>query len=316
MTLDILLSVDAAKNALTAVTAAGIGAAAGCLVWVVLKKITRAKSRKALEIAISKERGSPGQTSLPPQVRHWLKAVEEKIESSGTRLNLHWYLVFLVLGVLGGLVFGIGVLHNVPAAVFLAVGGYLLPERILISREEARQQRMVEQLGGAARIFAGEFAETPQLRKALSETARRMPEPLGQILRRADTELLAGKSVNEVTASIAASIKNEYGQMFAQLLREAENSASVRPLFSRLALRIASQQELIKKNRSQLAGVRILGLLLNALLVPAYLIVSYLVPEANEFLISHAMGKLIVCVCCASVVTGVILDKVLSRVAD
>ncbi|MDI6814039.1 MAG: type II secretion system F family protein [Desulfitobacteriaceae bacterium] len=305
---------------LTALTSLGMSAVVASALWLVLKKAntyrkkTEAKER-APAAALFVRKGLKKQSSLPPQVQKWIGDIEERIKHTDIRLTVGKYIFMVVMGVITGLAIGIGVFKNIPAAVILAVGGYLLPERILASREAARQQKILDQLGGAVRIFAGEFAETPQLRKALSETARKVPDPLGKILQEADRELLSGKSIDDVTANIASLIKNEYGRVFAQLLREAENSAAVRSLFSRLAVRIASQQDLVRKNRSQLAGVRILGIMLNALLVPTYLAVNYFIPETNQFLVNNTVGRMIVVFCCASFVAGIILDKAMSRVA-
>ncbi|MHB1126961.1 MAG: hypothetical protein ACYC2T_08390, partial [Bacillota bacterium] len=106
----------------------------------------------------------------------------------------------------------------------------------------------------------------------------------------------------------------DYGLMFIQLLRMAWDDSSVGPLFSKLATRIASLQSMMQKNNSSLAYGRMMGLMVNALIIPMFLVVQLKVPGAREFMVTHPTGRLLVSLSFLSVLVGLFLDRVLSGV--
>lgn len=210
-------------------------------------------------------------------------------------------------------------LRNPLAAVLAAALAVLLSVQYRTHVYRLRREKIIEQLGAAVRVFSAEYSDTPLTAKALDVTARRMPEPIGSVLRRAASDLAVARGPDDVDRALVRlgrSLHGEYGRMFVQLLRLSFEDQVVKPLFSRLAARITAQQDLIRKNRVEVSTDRALALLLNTLPAPAYFFINRMVPEANEFFLTTTAGKLTVCLCLLSAVLGSLMDIVLGGVGD
>lgn len=251
---------------------------------------------------------------LPPQVHQWLRATSRRLNKAGVSFAIGRYALATVCGAGTGFLLGVVWLRNLPAAVALGAAAFLVPDSFLIGRIQARRNRMIEQMGAAIRIFAGEYAETPQVPPALARTAQRLPPPLGPVLARAARDLIAGQDRDRVLAALMDALDFEYGRMFVHLLRLAYEDSAVGPLFPRLATRIGSLQSLIQKNRSELAYNRIVGFGLNLLILPIFFAVRLLIPGSSVFLLQHPAGRILVFLSIFSVLLGLALDRILSEV--
>jgi len=252
--------------------------------------------------------------ALPEWAQKWVERSSKRLTRAGLRAPVGRYLLGTVLGAVLGFSVGITMLENFLAAVLLGMAAFLVPDLFLVGRMQAQNARMVEQLGAALRIFAAEFSDTPQVPRALARAAERIPPPLGGVLQRACRDLAAGKDRDEVLLAMMTALDFEYGRMFVQLLRIAWDDAAVRPLFSRLAMRVSALQSLMQKNRAELAGGRIMGLAVNFLILPIYFLVRYTVPESGEFLLEHPLGRLLVSLSFMSVLVGLFLNRLLNEV--
>jgi len=209
--------------------------------------------------------------------------------------------------------------RNPLAAALAALLAVLLSVQYRSHVQRARREKIIEQLGAAVRVFSAEYSDTPLTARALDITARRMPEPIGGVLRKAASDLAVARNPDDVDRALVRlgrALHGEYGRMFTQLLRLSFEDQAVKPLFSKLAARITAQQDLIRKNRVEVAMDRTLALLLNILPAPAYFFISRVVPEASEFFLTTTAGKLTVCLCLLSAVLGSLMDVLLGGVED
>ncbi len=313
---------DYFQLAFVAVFGAGLGVSAGGLCYSALRLLKTPRlallrrERQEIPPVIRRflHHGQDNEDDLPPWLRRWSERTSLMLKRSGMRIPVMRYLAGLLVGGAGGFITGVTLMKNLPAAVILALAIALAPDVVLIGRVQNRRNKIIEQLAAAVRIFAAEFGDTPQVPRALSITARKVPAPLGDILRQADTDLAAGKSIDDVCLYLMKELDFEYGRMFVQLLRLAWDDAAVRPLFTRLAGRIANLQGLIYKNASGMAYSRFMGMFVNALILPEFLLMRTVVPETGFFLVYNPLGRLLVVVCFLSILVGMILDRVLSGV--
>ncbi|MHB1418673.1 MAG: type II secretion system F family protein [Bacillota bacterium] len=254
------------------------------------------------------------QDELPPWIKGWMEQVEGRLSKSGIRIPVARYILGMFIGSIVGLAAGEFMLHNLAAAVILGLSAFLVPDVILVGYIQKRRVKIIEQLGAAVRIFSAEFNDTPQVARALSHTAQRLPKPLGDILGKRSRELSAGVNKDGVLSELMTELDFDYGRMFVQLLRMAWDDASVKPLFSRLATRIAGLQSLMAKNSASLAYGRVMGLGVNLLIFPVFLLVKWKMPGASDFMMFHPVGRLLVNISFLSILVGLILDRVLSGV--
>ncbi|MDN5344538.1 MAG: hypothetical protein PWQ18_649 [Clostridia bacterium] len=314
---------DYFQLALAAVFGAGLGVSAGGLLYSALRlfktpRLALLRHRESREMPLVIRRflhqGRENEDELPPWLRRWSERTSLMLKRSGVRIPVMRYLIGLLAGGIAGFLIGVILMKNLPAAAILALSIALAPDVVLIGRVQNRRNKIIEQLAAAVRIFAAEFGDTPQVPRALSVTARKVPAPLGDILRQADTDLAAGKNIDDVCLYLMKELDFEYGRMFVQLLRLAWDDAAVRPLFARLAGRIANLQGLIYKNTSGMAYSRFMGMLVNALILPEFLLMRTVIPETGSFLVNDPLGRLLVVVCFLSILVGMILDRALSGV--
>lgn len=313
------------ETALIGATGAGLGISAGVLASSVFKI---AGVRLNLGPALKQPKAAVGIPStvrrfleadknaeeLPLWMRRWLSRALENLQKSGSKISPARYVILVLFGMLAGFVIGVSLLQNLPAAVLISAAAYLIPDQIIQGRLQAIKFKKIEQLGAAVRVFAAEFADTPQVPKAIAATAKRAPDPLGRVFREAGRLSATGKSPDDVCAYLLKELDFEYGRMFVQILRVAWDDAAAKPLFSRLAARVSGLQSLIQKNRSGLAYSRGIAIIVNAMILPAVLGIRFLVPETGYFLVHHPAGRLLVCMAFLSVLAGLVLDRMLNEV--
>lgn len=232
----------------------------------------------------------------------------------GFRITVPYILAAVCLSVLG-VTFGITWLHNLTAAAFLLVFGIAFPQLIMLQRVANRQEKIMEQLGTAVRIFTAEYSDTPHTLRAIGRSAQRLPEPIGTIFRHAEQEYLAGEDPYKIINRMANNIGSDYGRMFGHLLETSIHDEAVKPLFSQLAVRITGQQEAFRKNRQEITKDRISIGVLNGAMIPTFLIVNKLIPESQKFFTQSGFGKGVVVFCLLSLMVGIVLDLFATRSA-
>lgn len=248
---------------------------------------------------------------MSSSLQKWVADAEKRMNVPAVRRRGLLYTVLVVVLSLAGLWFGFFHLQNPVAGLLLGLCGVLLPEQVWYYRERSYREKILEQLGAAVRVFAAEYSDTPHMVRALIAAAEKLPDPIGKILRKAGKDLVAGKDRDDVLIELGRKLDSEYGRMFVQLLRLSAEDEAVKPLFSHLAARLAGQQNLIRKNRVELAADRLVSLTLNASVIPLYFLMRRVVPESGEFFIATAAGKMIVALCIGSVVAGMLLDRLI-----
>jgi pilus assembly protein CpaF len=256
------------------------------------------------------------ETGLTDSLQRWILQAEKEMGKTGVLRSISNRRVFLLISLplaVGGLWIGVTSFHNLVAAILLAMIGILLPEQIAYAREKGYREKVTEQLGTAVRMFAAEYTETPNAMRAIGLICPRLPEPIGEIFRRADRGFTTGNDVNRVLIDLAKKLNSEYGRLFVQLLRISFEDSAVSPMFTRLATRLAGQQKLIRKNRVEVTAERVVSMGLNVLVVPAYLFASRVMPESPAFFANTATGRVIIVFCLVSVIVGIVMDRVLGQ---
>lgn len=294
-------------TAATVSFATGAGLAAGATAQMLLR-MAGAYSIRAKPLARARAYGMSD--SLQKWAIRASKDYRGGLFSAGKAPQLILMSLLAATGFWAGLVY----LKNLPAAVLLACVCVALPGQARAARLRAYREKVIEQLGAAVRVFAAEYSDTPHPVKALSSASNKLPDPIGAILRRAARDLSSARNFDEIDMillRLGKQLGSEYGRLFVQLLRLSFEDEAVKPLFARLAARVTSQQDLIRKNRLGVSMDRMLAVVLNLAAIPAYFFVSRIVPEAGEFFTATSAGKGLVALCLLSVAVGSFLDIIL-----
>lgn len=262
--------------------------------------------RKALE-----------QREKPRQAR-WLETWNDYASSrlAKTGWKVSSYALFNLTVILGIAAITIGaiVFKNIAITTVVAMSCMSLPIQILNWAAQKYDRKLVEQIPLAIQTFVAEYEGVKNIREALNRTAQSTGYPLKKCLEQCMRDLAASRVPQDAFKKLAASISNDYGKLWAQMLLAATEDQTVVKMMPQLALRLSSQKMLEYKNSAELSGERKVGILLNILVLPCFFLVQIIFPDTREFFVTQPLGKIVVMFMFLSVSIGIALDQVLRRV--
>ncbi|MCL6639338.1 MAG: hypothetical protein K6T80_06630 [Firmicutes bacterium] len=291
----------------------GTAAASGAAAYL-LAKTTKANRYRERLLSLARQ----GKQGLPAAMETWVARASQGMKDRVVGPRGVVYVIIVAALALAGFVFGIAYMSNILAAVLLAIAGVVFPEQVRRTRRRAYREKVLEQLGAAVRVFAAEYSDTPHTVKALDASVRKLPDPVGGIIKRAVSSLINVKNmsdVDDVLIRLGRELSGEYGKMFAQLLRLSFEDEAVKPLFAKLAARVTAQQDLVRRDKLETSMDRMLVLALNLAVILVYFMISRAMPESGEFFRTMA-GKGVVALCLFSAVAAGLLDILFGSVVD
>lgn len=218
--------------------------------------------------------------------------------------------VAVVTAVPAGFLAGMVVFRHFVLAALCAFLVVLAMEQFAAHRKRLHAEKVSAQLAAAVRLFAAEFAVTPQVERGLAAVAAQIPPPVGAAFDRARRSLLhRRKDPDAVFADLAKDLGTEHGVVFAQLLRLARRGAVKTELFHELAARATLSRELSVRSRAETSGEKLLALIVTMAPLPLYLVLRAALPEAADFLSHTFAGRLTVFTSFAAAVIFAVLDR-------
>lgn len=246
---------------------------------------------------------------------------DQWVDEAGPRLSkaeikvsaARYVMIMLIIASIGAMI-GLFVLKNLAAAVLLSFAAVLIPDQVLFRRIEKRRNELTAQLAVASRMLSAEFSDKPSVQQALSAVAVQLQDPLRSIFKRTADDLSAGLGPNIAFSRMLKELDFDVGHEFVQVLRVAYHDIAVRPMFSKLAVKIGGAQRLQQDNKNTLLWMKSMGLLLNILVIPTYIFMSLIIPETNQYLTESIIGRFIVTMIFLSVLLGILMDRALQRI--
>jgi pilus assembly protein CpaF len=293
-----------------AVFAAGIFAAVFAASYLLISKIGRTDWLAEVN-KMQKVRSS----GLSDSLQRWVVQAEKGMG----RVGIGWHGKALVVGIplaALGFWFGLANFHNLIAAALLAVIGVLLPDQVIYNREKTYWGKVMEQMGTAVRMFAAEYAETPNAIRAISIIAPQLPDPIRPIFLQLERDFSIGRDANDALINLSKKLNFGYGKLFVQILRLSIEDSAVGPMFTRLSTRLAGQQKLIRKSTVEVAMDRMLAIAMNVAVIPAYILITRAMPDSRLFFLNTAVGRTIIVLCLISAIVGIAMDRLLDRGGD
>lgn len=290
----------------------GLGLIAGSIAYLVYKWAYRPSLIDMLGKKARKRAQSP---AVKDAFNRWVDDAEERLQRGGVTGLKGWQFVLIIIGIcVGSLVVGIFIFKNIVAAIFLLVSTVLLVDQYIMFKERSVREQMASQLAMAVRVFAATFASNPQVEKGIIAVANACPNPLGKVFKKAEKMIRARIPLDAVLLEMARGMNFDYGLMFVQLLKQVRNNTLILPLFHEMVSRITAREILVRENRVQVDGERMLSLIMVAAPLPSYYLIQFLVPEAHDFLSGTFFGKLIVCMIFLSAITWAVMSRITERV--
>ena len=187
----------------------------------------------------------PQQVATTMSLMEWAKEASKHLEDSQLDRPIWLLGIYAGCGVVG-LIFGFAYFHTVPAGILCGLLAFFIPEQFVNQRLLARNNKLIEQLGMAVRLFSSEYRDTPHPVRALDITSKKVPNPLGKALRDTVRDFNSGKPIDD---TLRNSKKTAYStEAFAQLRQSFEDETVVH-LFIKLSARLSSHQDLVQENK-------------------------------------------------------------------
>lgn len=289
----------------------GLGLAFGAIAFLVLKL---AKRPSLLDL-LGTKRKKIQTPAVKDAFNRWVDDAEERLKQGGVTGLKGWQLALIIIGTcVTSLFVGIFILKNIVAAILMIVSAVLLVDQFIMFKERAMREQMTSQLAMAVRVFAATFASNPQVEKGIIAVANDCPDPLGKVFKQAAKMIRARIPLDTVLLEMARGMNFDYGLMFVQLLKQLRSNTLILPLFHEMVSRITAREILMRENRVQVDGERILSLIMAAAPLPVYFMIQRMVPEAHEFMVGTFLGRLIVCTIFLSAIVWAVMSRVTERV--
>lgn len=289
----------------------GLGLAFGAVAFLVLRQIKHPSLLDVLGVKRKKIQSG----IVKDTFNRWIDDAEERLQQGGITRLKGWQLVLIIIGTcIISLIIGIFVFKNIVAAILMVTSAVLLVDQFIMLKERTIREQLTSQLALAVRVFAATFASNPQVEKGIIAVANACPNPLGKVFKRAEKMIRARIPLDAVLLEMAKGMNFDYGLMFVQLIKQLRSNTLILPLFHEMVSRITAREILMRENRVQVDGERMLSLIMAAAPLPVYCFIQRMIPEAYEFMVTTFLGKLIVCMIFLSAITWAIMSRVTERV--
>lgn len=266
-----------------------------------------------LYLMFSSQRRIPTTTKVPSTFTEWVKEASKQIETSSNRFNRPvWLMGIYVCSATAGLILGFAYFETLPAAILCGLLAFFIPEQFVNQRMLARDNKLVEQLGMAVRLFTAEYRDTPHPVRALDITSNKVPNPLGKVLKETVRDFNSGKSIDDTLLKLSRRLNTPYGKLFTQLLRQSFDDETVISLFIKLSARLSSHHDLVQENNKQTKSNRMLISMMNIAIIPAFFVVNKVFSESHIFFTQEITGRLIIIFALSSAVGSVLIDRILN----
>ncbi|MTI82361.1 MAG: hypothetical protein FH756_00365 [Firmicutes bacterium] len=239
-------------------------------------------------------------------ITNWMLQVEKHLKRRKSRLKASMYVILLTFAVITGFFSGI-ILNNPLAAILIAAIGFVIPEQIFLYI--ILRQRLVkfDQLVEACPVFASELQRV-HLTRALGNTGRSIPDPVGRIFRQAERDLIATNEPKEALGRMMRHLDFYYGRDFISRAYDCYYNSAVAPMFIDLGQEMESKRKRLHENIAKLFQDRLLSVAILLMFFPAYTIAAGIVPTTWEFMTQTVAGKFLICLYLLSVALGPMMD--------
>jgi Flp pilus assembly protein TadB len=160
----------------------------------------------------------PQRVATTMSLMEWAKEASKHLEDSQLDRPIWLLGIYAGCGVVG-LIFGFAYFHTVPAGILCGLLAFFIPEQFVNQRLLARNNKLIEQLGMAVRLFSSEYRDTPHPVRALDIASKKVPNPLGKVLRDTVRDFNSGKPIDDTLLKLSKKLHTPYGKLFAHISR-------------------------------------------------------------------------------------------------
>lgn len=260
--------------------------------------------------AVSALRRHLGVIRASKLMSHWMLDVDRHLKRRKQRVKASVYVVLVTFAALAGVAVGI-LLKNPLAAILMAALAFVVPEQFFSYTLLKSRLKKFDQLVDASAVFAAELQRVNVV-QALENAGKSVPDPVGQIFRRAARDLRGRTDPKQVFSRMFSELDFSYGKDFVGRLADGYQHSGLNPkvakMFEGLGREMHGKRKILHDKVSQLFSERLVTVVLILLFFPAYAVASSLTPTAWEFLTATTGGRFVVCLYLVSLLIGPLLD--------
>lgn len=216
-----------------------------------------------------------------PDWFHWIATMRD---ASGINMSFSRWLLLSLSGAVLGLILGAVLLKNIIVGILMAATFAAVPTWILNYYAVSYREKVAEGLIPAFETFYSEYTITRNIPKSFDAVARQAPDPAKDEFSRMSKEIYSGNSVVTVLEGFKLRMNNRWVRLFSSLLmmREDKGSRIEEPLLNMIAEQKKRQME-TKKERSEMAQVRLVHLVLMVGAIGLFIVNLFMRPESYTF---------------------------------
>lgn len=263
--------------------------------------------RKIIQRVAGKQKGQQKEPA-------WFQPIASLREAAGISMPFSRWLMLTVLGIVLGLVLGIIGLKNIVVGLLLAPTLAAIPTWLIHFYAVRYREKVAEGLIPAFETFYSEYTVTRNIPKAMDLVSKQAPDPAKGEFQRMAGEIYSGQSTKEVLNGFTRRMNNRWVRLFSALLimRDDKGSRIEQPLLNMIAEQKKRQME-TKKERSEMAQVRMVHLVLMLASIGLFLFNLISRPESYRFFTESSGGRWVMVFIVAALLISLIIFMLMNR---
>jgi len=223
---------------------------------------------------------------------YWFRWIANIRDASGINMPFSRWLTFTLLGLMIGFSIGALLLKNFIVGILLAITFGVSPTWILNYFAVQYREKVANGLIPAFETFYSEYTITRNVPKAMDVVSKQAPDPAREEFSRMSNEIYAGTPVYKVLNDFSQRMNNRWVRLFTSLLimKEEKGSQIEQPLLNMIAEQKKRQME-AKKDRTELAQVRLVHLVLMISSILLFFVNLIIRPESYYFFTETNGGR-------------------------
>jgi tight adherence protein B len=244
----------------------------------------------------------------------WFQPIASMRDASGVDMSFTRWLLLSV----GGFVLGMGIgtffLKNPMVGVLLGLTFMVCPTWFLNYKAVKYREKVAEGLVPAFETFYSEYSLSRNMAKALDMTARQVPEPACSEFERMSKEVYSGYSIEEVLYGFVRRMNNRWVRLFTSLLilHEKKGAEIREPILNLISEQKKRQME-VKKERTEMAQVRTVHMVLMVASIVLFLFNLITKPDSYTFFTTDSQGRILLLVIVAMLLSSLVIFLWMNR---
>lgn len=246
-----------------------------------------------------------------PDWFHWIATMRD---ASGLNMPFSRWLLLSAFGTVFGFILGAILLKNIIVGFLIAFTFGAIPTWLLNYYAVRYREKVASGLIPAFETFYSEYTITRNVPKAMDVVAQTAPDPAKDEFSRMSSEIYSGNTVSKVLDGFSLRMNNRWVRLFTSLLRMKEENGShiEQPLLNLIEEQKKRQME-TKKERTEMAQVRLVHLILMIGSIILFLVNLIIRPDSYSFFTETSGGRWALVFIVGSLLVSLVIFMMMNR---